>query len=248
MGLTIFLDLDGTLLDHDAAERSAATEFLRAFRAYFPRWSPDDFADRWQTVAQKHLEVYLAGGLSFSGQRRERLRELFSQVDVSLDDRAADAFFDVYLGHYERSWRLFPDVVETLDRLEGHTLGIITNGDQDQQLNKLQALGLRERFPHIVISAEVGFAKPHAAIFHEACRRANCAPHMSMYVGDRLLTDAVGSRQAGLHGIWLDRRGSGPRPNEIATITSLDELPAYVAQMKEAPANEPCRNAISRLE
>src|ERR1700733_6115954 len=37
--LTIFLDLDGTLLDHDAAERSAAIEFFTAFKTHFRRWS-----------------------------------------------------------------------------------------------------------------------------------------------------------------------------------------------------------------
>jgi putative hydrolase of the HAD superfamily len=238
-GLTIFLDLDGTLLDHDFAERSAAVAFLRAFRVHFPGWSANDFADRWQTIAQKHLSAYLVGQLSFTGQRRERLREIFGLVDISLSDRIADEFFEVYLRCYERSWQLFPDAVPTLDRLEDHTLGIISNGDRIQQFHKLESLGVKERFAHIVISAEVGVAKPDAAIFHEAWRRADCPPHMSVYVGDRLETDAMGSRQAGLHGIWLDRSGIGPRPSDVATISSLDELPGFVERMEETWANHP---------
>jgi hypothetical protein len=63
--LTIFLDLDGTLLDHDAAERSAAIEFFGELQSEFPPWSPTEFADLWQMIAQKHLDAYLGGRLSF---------------------------------------------------------------------------------------------------------------------------------------------------------------------------------------
>jgi FMN phosphatase YigB (HAD superfamily) len=34
--MTVSLDLDGTLLDHDAAERTAAGRFLGSFRRFFP--------------------------------------------------------------------------------------------------------------------------------------------------------------------------------------------------------------------
>ena len=158
------------------------------------------------------------------------MRELFGPAGVSLTDDEADAVFGTYLHHYEQSWRPFPDVAACLDRLGGFPLGIISNGDRDQQHRKLESIGVRERFAHVLTSAEAGVAKPDAAIFHEACRRAGCAPRDSIYVGDRLETDAIGE-DAGLHGIWLDRSGSGRRAGEIASISSLDELPAHVEQL-----------------
>jgi putative hydrolase of the HAD superfamily len=242
--LTIFLDLDGTLLDHDAAERSAAIEFFTAFQTHFRRWSAEEFADLWQAVAQKHIDVYLAGGLSFAGQRRERLREIFGRVDVAIDDRTADEFFQVYLGHYERSWKPFPDVLETLDRLKRHPLGIISNGDREQQFGKLESLGVRDRFAPVVISGEFGISKPAAGIFHEACRRANCLPHESVYVGDRLESDAIASRRAGLHGVWIDRTGAGLGVEDVGLISSLAELPGYVERIEKNLGN----GALHRAE
>ncbi len=239
--MTIFLDLDGTLLDHDGAERGAAGQFLRSFRSLFPKYSRSEFADRWQAIAEKHLTEYLAGRLSFTEQRRARMRELFSSVGVSLTDSDADRVFGTYLRHYERSWRPFPDVAQCLDRLDGFPLGIISNGDRDQQFHKLKSIGVRERFAYVLTSAEAGVAKPGAEIFHEACRRAGCAPHDSIYVGDRLETDAIGARDAGLHGIWLDRSGSGRRAGEIASISSLDELPAHVEQLHREGARAASR-------
>jgi putative hydrolase of the HAD superfamily len=221
--MTIFLDLDGTLLDHDLAERAAACQFLHSFRSLFPTDSWKQFADRWQAVAERHLTDYLAGRLSFTEQRRARMRELFSTVGVTLTDSDADRVFETYVRHYEKSWRPFPDVVPCLDRLNGFRLGIISNGDRDQQFHKLESIGVRERFAYVLTSAE-------------ACRRAESAPQDSIYVGDRLETDAIGARAAGLHGIWLDRSGSGRQTDEIASISSLDELPAHVEQFRRKRA------------
>jgi putative hydrolase of the HAD superfamily len=234
--MTIFLDLDGTLLDHDAAERAGAILFLRAFRGFFPGYSEAEFADRWQALAERHIADYLAGRLSFAEQRRARMCELFGSVGVPLTDGDADEVFGIYLRHYERTWRPFPDAASCLDRLGGFELGIISNGDRDQQFRKLESIGLRGRFAHVLTSEEAGVAKPGSEIFHQACRRAGCAPGDSIYVGDRLETDAIGARAAGLHGIWLDRRGSGRRAGEIPWISSLDELPAHVERLRREGA------------
>ena len=168
---------------------------MRAHQTCFPGWSTGEFADCWQTIAQKHLNEYLAGKLTFIERRRERLRELFGLVNVVISDHLADRIFDLYLHHYEASWKLFPEVLAVLDRLEGYPLGIISNGDNEQQRKKLESLGLMPRFAHVLISGELGIAKPDAAIFHEACRRANCSPHECLYVGDRLESDAIASQR-----------------------------------------------------
>jgi putative hydrolase of the HAD superfamily len=97
----------------------------------------------------------------------------------------------------------------------------------------------------VLTSAEAGVAKPDAAIFHEACRRAGCAPQDSIYVGDRLETDAMAARAAGLHGIWLDRSGSGRQAGGIAWISSLDELPAHVEAFRRGGARAASRPELT---
>jgi putative hydrolase of the HAD superfamily len=55
-------------------------------------------------------------------------------------------------------------------------------------------------------------------------------PGQAVHVGDRLDTDAVGARDAGLHGVWLDRSGCGmlPQGAGISVIRQLADLPALV--------------------
>ncbi|MFC4785443.1 hypothetical protein ACT8ZV_13270 [Nocardioides sp. MAHUQ-72] len=61
-----------------------------------------------------------------------------------LDDRQADEAFLAYLSAYEASWRPFDDVRPTFDWLceAGVEHAILSNGDRDQQLAKVAALGL----------------------------------------------------------------------------------------------------------
>ncbi len=154
----IFFDIDGTLMDNEAAERAAAVEFHRLYMGVFPV-SPEKFVDSWRTTTEKHVRRYLSGELSFQGQRRERLKELFTHIR-HLSDTEADSLFEAFLDCYQKSWSLFSDVESCLDRIAGFGLGIISNGDSCQHRRKLTALGLIDRFSVLTISGEVGISKP----------------------------------------------------------------------------------------
>ena len=45
---------------------------------------------------------------------------------------------------------------------------------------------------------------------------------------DRLETDAIGARDAGLRGIWLNRTESNAKHPGVTSITSLTELPGIL--------------------
>jgi putative hydrolase of the HAD superfamily len=208
----IFFDLDGTLMDHDHAERRAALRFWEARRRLIDE-PAQAFADRWQAAARRHHRRYQAGEVDFQGQRRARIREVLR--DPQIEDRVADALFAEYCADYERHWRLFDDVPACLRRLRGFRLGIITNGDPGQQRLKLQRLGIAKAFAVVASSGEMGTRKPQAAIFHAACALAGDAPERCAHVGDDLRADAQGASRAGLVGVWLKRKpgmeGEHPR-------------------------------------
>ena len=224
---TIFFDIDDTLVDYKAAERAAALVFYQDHMDH-DHETPDAFIVRWQTVTEKHFQRYLSGELSFQGQRRTRLREIFA-ADRALADADADHLFAGYLRRYEQNWRLHADVEECLRALDGFSLGIISNGDSTQQRQKLTALAINGRFDHVVISGDIGVVKPDAKIFHAACALAGRDPAECLYVGDHPEVDARGAARAGLASIWLNRHGTA----EVAGLTSirslLDLVPAIQA-------------------
>lgn len=217
----IFFDIDDTLLDNQGAESAAAKDFHYLFRGVFPL-SPDEFALNWRIITEKHVQRYLSGELSFQGQRRERLREIFSHNRI-LSDGEADHLFQKYLSCYEKNWRLFPDVATCFEQLKGVRFGIISNGDSIQQRQKLTVTGIIERFSVVLISGDIGTSKPESKIFLEACRMAGVGPSECWHIGDNLEADFQGSLSAGMKGIWLTRNGLDSIKG-ASSIKSLLEL------------------------
>jgi len=219
----ILFDIDDTLVDHGAAANAAARALHERVRSPVPL---DEFLTRWADALERHFDRYLEGELSFQGQRRERAREV---VDPTLTEAQADRVFALYQEAYEANWALFTDVRACLDQLASfHSLGVISNGEAQQQRSKLSAMGIADRFACILISEECGYAKPSREIFVRACELAGESPTNAVYVGDRYDVDAEAARAAGLAGVWLDRRARATTEHVPPVIRGLGELSALL--------------------
>ncbi len=218
----IFFDIDDTLMMNSRAQTQAA---LRFWDEFSDRLTPtrQEFPAVWDAVMQKHFAACAAGRISFEEHRRRRMQEI-----LGAEDKDGSAF-QAYLAHYEREWALFDDVLPCLDALNGAPLGIISNGNGDQQRRKLHHLGLADRFVCVVISEDLGVWKPNPEIFRAACKEAGASPEDCVYVGDSLLVDARASQAAGMRGIWLNRNSLPASNAGVPVIRSLSELPTLIA-------------------
>jgi putative hydrolase of the HAD superfamily len=104
----------------------------------------------------------------------------------------------------------------------------ISNGESDQQRRKLRRVGLADAFEVIVISSECACAKPDAAIFRHACERFGVSPANTLFIGDHYAIDAIGARNAGLTGVWLDRSSVATAAHTPSILASLGDLPGLV--------------------
>ena len=208
MGIdAIVFDVDGTLVDHDFAQRAGLQLHLAARGQHLT----SDLWDRWVAAEERQFARYLAGELSFGEQRRERVREF---LDAPMSDSAADEWFAAYLTHFEASWRLFDDVVATLDALAGRPVAAFSNVSGSYTRHKVETVGLTERFAVTWGVDDVGSAKPDPRTFLSLCAALGVEPARTMHVGDRYETDALGACAAGLVGVWLDRgRGLARDPD-----------------------------------
>ncbi len=231
----VLFDLDGTLMDHDAAR-------ARGLQAHLSGWLPGLEAQElarlereWQRLEALHYDEYTRGECTFAEQRRRRVQGIRAAIEREpANELTADAWFESYLRHYRAAWRAFDDVLPSLAALtEAHAtvvLGVVTNGEGEPQRAKLAAIGLSERFQVVVSSGEEGVAKPDAKIFALACERLGVEQEQTAHVGDRLDLDAEGAAAAGLRGVWLDRRGTEPCPADVTRISTLRELPTVLGR------------------
>jgi putative hydrolase of the HAD superfamily len=220
----IFFDIDETLIDQRRAEAEAARQILAEYGNLLNQpYSVDEFCRVWRRLREKHAPAFLNGLVSSHENRRRRVRELFASSGRDLSDSEADAFIEFYEGHYRRNWAVFEDVLPSLQALGGRRCGVISNGSGQQQKLKLERTGIDRYFEVVIVSEEIGAAKPQREIFLAACHQAGSPAHHCIYVGDRLDHDALASRAAGMRSFWLRRRG----PQEhgaVEVISSLHEL------------------------
>jgi putative hydrolase of the HAD superfamily len=120
------------------------------------------------------------------------------------------------------AWRVFGDVVSTLEALvaRGLKLGVISNWDERLR-PLLERLRVASYFEVIVVSREVGCAKPSCAIFEHAVQTLELPPAAVLHVGDDRLMDVGGAQAAGLSALLLNRTA---RAAKEGRITSLEEL------------------------
>jgi putative hydrolase of the HAD superfamily len=162
--------------------------------------------------------------------RREAWRLALADHGVE-DGELASELAERFMAERRARHEAFADARPALERLTaaGHRLGLVTNGAGCLQREKLAGAGLEAYFDAVVVSGELGCAKPDPRPFHHALEALGCRPEAAVMIGDSLARDIVGARAAGLQAIWLRREPAPPPrpvPAGVPSITSLDELPA----------------------
>ncbi|WP_167121614.1 HAD family hydrolase [Amycolatopsis viridis] len=212
------LDIDDTLIDFTSAGKRALSLLL----------GRDDMWPLWERITDWHVAQVVAGEIDYACMHHRRTQYFLAEIGIVVEPEDVTRFECRRKEVLRRSWRLFDDVLPCLEWLRAADVLIaaVTNASGAHQRAKLADLGLTRFFDHLAIAGEVGAAKPDPVMFHSVCAVLDCDPGEAAHVGDKLHTDAVGARDAGLEGIWLDRSGGEPEvPDGVHVIGGLDELP-----------------------
>ena len=234
----LLFDLDGTLLDGggnaEAIARTceaiaSATDGLDAAR--LQKADREAFAAVWPEIEQDWILGRIQDpGVNFQAWRRALATCGFN--DEALVSAAAEMHWQLHI----ESLVLYGDAAQLLARLPNHLpLAVITNGASGRQRGALRGNGIEERFCAVIVSGEIGVAKPDAKVFNLALDGLGVKAENAWHVGDNLMADIGGANAAGITSVWINRyrdqgvelRDGDPRPD--FEITSLVELPALMA-------------------
>jgi putative hydrolase of the HAD superfamily len=230
----VSFDLDGTLRDGggaaDALRRTA--EELAALSGVESEIILKANAVAWSGLWPEVRSAWTLGPMSGADVTRQAWRRTLAACGVD-DPELVRHATELHLAETLAEQRLFDDAARLLDALDGRLpLALITNGASDTQRAVLRALDLERRFDVIVISGEVGIAKPDPEAFRIVCDQLGTDPAATWHVGDDPTTDVGGARAAGLVAVWVDRDRIGLPSNAFQpdlTIGSLGELVAHLA-------------------
>jgi putative hydrolase of the HAD superfamily len=151
-----------------------------------------------------------------------RLESIRLALGRAGDDPAlARPAFELFFAERQKV-TLFPDALPALEFLAArYPLVSVSNGNSD-----LARIGLAPFFVGSVAALSFGVPKPDPRIFHAAAEAAGVQPHEVLHVGDDVLLDVLGARNAGMQAAWANRvQALWPHPEEPELeFASLSEL------------------------
>ncbi len=217
----------------------------------FPAWIAFDAVGTLITPTPSVSDVYWQIGRRHGSQLsvaalRERFHRAFSQPtakdDLQTDedrefaywqrvmrdvlddvDSPTECYAELYAAFADpQFWRVYDDVVPTLESLadQGVKLAVASNFDQRlltlcDRMPELQAVSVR------VVSSLVGWKKPSREFYTALATACECDPGDILMVGDTWESDVVAARNAGLRARMIDRENTRPEPDRLQRLTDL---------------------------
>lgn len=198
----LLFDADGTLFDFDRVEeRALLTTFAALGHECDARC-----AQVYRQIDRDIWHDFENGKISQERLRTRRFELLFQAMGIDCDPAE---FSQRYLAELACGSDLIDGAEELLRSLHGRVgLLLITNGLADVQRPRFGRSTVLPYFSSVVISEEVGVAKPDPEIFDIAFARMGFPKREDvLIVGDSLTSDIRGGNNYGIDTCWFNPGG-----------------------------------------
>lgn len=222
----ILFDFFGTLVDYsDSRTEQGYHATHRLLQSFGISFTYSEFLRLWENEAEQFDARSALDNAEFSMDDVSRafLTKLLRRPPAISEYRALT---ECYL----REWNtgvVYPAAAVELVKFLSVSFGlaIVTNTHEATLVpNHLTAMGIAGCFKTVVTSVEVGWRKPHPAIYSEACSQLEISPQAAVFVGDSYWPDYIGPIAAGMSAFLLDPK----EKYDVADgrrLYSLRELP-----------------------
>jgi HAD superfamily hydrolase (TIGR01549 family) len=224
----VLFDLDDTLFDH----KHSRLKGLEAIQKKFQKLS----AVPIEELEEEHERLLGAanyctvpnGNLIMADSTTTGISKLCAMYGVTLSIEDEKTTVDLYTKEYLKNRQPVPGSIELLETLMNYAkLGVIANGQLEQEMEKLTACKIDKLLDYFIISENGCYRKPCKQLFQIALEKVNVSPSNAVYVGDSWNCDVLPAVAVGMKAIWLNRYGQeNPDPriaSEINTYVNVDK-------------------------
>jgi 2-haloacid dehalogenase len=215
----LWFDADNTLFDYNKAETTALLKSFELFNLRFDESYMDSYRrinqDLWHLLEQQKIKPEVL---------RVRRFELFLE-DIKLT-ASVEKLAAAYIEQLGLCFDLVDGAYEVLNTLHVKSkIAIVTNGLTAVQRSRLELSLIKPFITELIISEEIGAAKPHAAFFDIAFERTGNPPKSDvLIIGDSLSSDMQGGLNYGIDTCWFNPLGA-QRPADLRITHEIQHLP-----------------------
>lgn len=235
----VLLDAFGTIIHPEPGWEALRNECLAIVHGTWTgRAIPLDDWMRAYEQARAEQHALVAEGL-----REFDFAERFARTMLLCGVARAEAHAWGQLAH-ERYHRFQQGLIHPYDqagralealKAEGYKLGLLSNYAHTGVLrDALGRLNLLKPFDALVVSADVGYLKPHPRIFEAGLAALGARAEETVMVGNDLVCDVEGAKKAGLRAIWTPYPRASPPPRHAiadAVVERLADLPDAIRRL-----------------
>jgi len=220
----LIFDADGTLFDFRLGETIALQQTTRMHDVAYS----SDLHESYSAISAELWRQFELGEISLMHLRVVRFERLFAELGIGLEAESFNLDFMEALGQQRQ---LLPGAEAVVRDLSSRfQLLLATNGIAVVQRPRFANSSIRRYFEDVVISDEIGVAKPQTGFMEEAFSRMG-EPRKSevLMIGDSLSSDIAGGVNFGVDTCWFNPNGlaldGSPKPTyEIADLTEIDAI------------------------
>lgn len=199
----LLIDNDNTLMDFNAAERKALLDVLTAFA--LP--ADETVCRMYHAINDAQWKALERGETTQARLRVERFRLLLDALSrADIDPVAMSDRYNLALGSHAD---LLPGAEDFIRALHGRMkIALVSNGVSAIQRSRLAKCPLTPLFDAVVISEEVGVAKPDPRLLFVALERLGCTDKaQAVMMGDSATADIPAAVRAGIDSIFFSPQG-----------------------------------------
>ena len=221
----LLADADGTLFDFYRGEAIAIAD---TFEHFGIPTTPKNIAlySQANEAQWKKLE---RGETTQAKLRVDRFVEFLKLTGLEGDPHALSDLYMERLG--QQRWPL-PYSVELCREVSRHMpIYLVTNGIARIQRSRFSACDIKPYISGLVISEEVGAAKPDPAMLFEALKQAGVEKEQAVLLGDSITADIAAANNAGIDSILFTNGKPAPESHGATwAVPTLEEALHLILQ------------------
>lgn len=215
--------------------RTSSGRVFEHFRPHYPDLTIEQFHEAFLASAR---EAERRRGLDLREVRSpERFRFLLDKLGVARtpeSERLADEGVLVHMRTMAAIMQIPPAHRDFLTWAHSHyRLAVLSNFDFTPTVHwVLEREGVKDLFEEITVSADVGWRKPLAMVFHHTLGRLGLEAGQALYVGDLLDVDVGGALAVGMDAAWVNIDGRPRTEDDPVPTLEVPSLPALRAVLE----------------